>query len=155
MGFHATIGNRQTAAPHVKASPRVTGYAQQLKFHANAGPVRTAQTDPIFSDTSMTLALMLADRRITRLTATMRDWRKAGTRWTLKLRDLGADIIVRKINSKEFTGWQAELIEFGQKRGIVLAQMAKGDSIETNKEREDTCRHALNMVHLVLQAQNN
>lgn len=158
MGFHATIaagtdkfGNeRHKSAPRVRVTERVTGSAQVRKFHELAGALKVENIGSQFTDTMMAVALVIAGRQITRLTATIANFRKvSATRWDANLREMNAHLVVRKVNSKAFTGWQAELIAYGQQRGAVLAQIAKGDSINTNGERLDACIKGLNMAHLV------
>ena len=164
MGFHATIsagtdafGNeRHKAAPRVMASPRVTGTAQMDKFHALAGGVTVTKATPVFSDKSLDLAFMLAGRRITDLTETLAQFRReSATRFVCQTRRLGGHIEVKKVNRKDFKGWVALYFAPGSKTGHELASVAKGQSIETNGERQDTCRAALNRMQVLLMAASN
>jgi hypothetical protein len=150
MGHHATIGTRLTSAPRVSVTDRITGTAQQRIAAQLAGPVFTSHTDPIWSETALMLAMHLAGRKITRITETVNSFRKDGQNWELKLSQFNARIIVRKSNTKHFTGWYAMLVPFGQKTGNVIAKVAKGTAIETNGERQDCCRAAMNKLQALL-----
>lgn len=153
MGHHATIGTRLTSAPRVRVTERVTGSAQVRKFHENAGQVITFPAIPgITHDTTTNdeFRAMLAGRIVSRFTETMSHFRKeTATRWVCPLRSIGGKIVVRKSNTKEFTGWIAMFCEPGKNTGTVIAAVAKGTSINHNGEREDCCRTALNVVTLI------
>lgn len=158
MGFHATInagtdefGNmKHRPAPRVKASPRVTGYDQQMKSDSLASAVTSENGPKVFSDTSWALAVLIADRKVTSMTATMTQYRKvSATRWELNLRNMGARIIVRKVTTESFTGWLAEFMPYGGGR-VVLGAVPKGGSIDHNGESQDARRMALVNLHSAL-----
>lgn len=165
MGHHATIaagrdefGNlRHKTAPRVRASERVTGTAQQDKARQLAGPVVSFQgmpgiTHDAVSQTTIRLAAMLAGRKVTQLTERWTDYRKvSATRFELTLRGIGGKVEVIKRNptkTSDFKGWVAYYTLGGER--IELTRVAKGDSIETNGERADCARHALNVLQLRL-----
>ncbi len=158
MGFHATInagndafGNmRHKVAPRVNASPRVTGYSQQVKSDALAGAVTTETGPKIFSDTSMALTIALAGRKVTDMTATFSQYRKVtATRWELNMRNLGGRIVVRKVTTKDFNGWLSEFHPYTGGR-VALGGVGKGQSIDHNGESSDARRLALVKLHNAL-----
>lgn len=166
MGFHATItagqdafGNmRHKTAPRVKASERVTGTAQQDKARRLAGPVVTfpgipGVTHDEVSQTTLKLASYLAGRKVTALTERWTDFRKvSATRFELTLRGIGGKVVVIKRNptkTSDFKGWVALYVATDGTQ-VELTRVAKGDSIETNGERSDTCRKALTVLQLRL-----
>ena len=158
MGFHATInagtdafGNmKHRPAPRVKASPRVTGYDQQMKSDRLASAVTSGNGPKVFSDTSWALTVFLSDRKVTAMTATMDQYRKvSAVKWELNLRNMGARIIVRKVTSKSFTGWLAEFQPYTGGR-VVLGAVPKGGSIDHNGESKDARRMALVNLHSAL-----
>lgn len=171
MGFHATIasgvdafGNaRHKSAPRVRVTERVTGTAQITKFHQLAGPVLAiAGLMPDITPTMAEFAAMLLGRKITRLTATMNDWKPVNTsktRWELRLRDLGYIITARKVTPSKrngmFGGWEACLVKMGENSGQMLAQIPTGGSIDRMGVPDDCRRKALNVIHLIMQAQSN
>lgn len=156
MGKHAVIsagtnefGNeRHKLAPRVRVTERVTGYAQQEKSNRLAGQVRLEKFAPMTGPT--TLEMLIADRKVTSMTATMTQYRKvSATRWELNMRAMGARIIVRKVTTKSFTGWIAEFMPYSGGR-VVLGAVPKGGSINHNGESEDTRRMALVNLHSAL-----
>jgi hypothetical protein len=168
MGFHATInagqdafGNmRHKSAPRVRVSERVTGTAQQAKFDRLAGHVVTFQgmdgiTHDSVTETATRLAIALAGRRITDMTAVMSDWRKvSSTKFELTLRGVGGKLITRKSNAKNFKGWITEYVIPGGGQVIECARIARGTAIETNGERMDACRTGMNVLQMILRAAN-
>ena len=154
MGHHANVGTSLRPAPRAIVTERVTGYAQAQKFETLAGPVFTMNLRPDVTPTMVAFIQGIADRKITRLTETMLDYRKvSGTRWELTLRWMDARIVVRKVNATKkspWTGWVAELVPMGAKTGHVVCAVAKGDAIETNGERSDCCRAAMNVLQATL-----
>jgi hypothetical protein len=121
------------------------------KFHELAGPVFAMNLRPDVTPAMVAFMQGIADRKITRLTETVTQYRKeTATRWELTLRSIGARIVVEKSKSRDFNGWTAFLVPMGQQNGVILAEVRKGDAIETNGERADCCRAAMNVLQATL-----
>lgn len=161
MGHHALIAAgrnefgdlRHKVAPRVKASARVTGYAQQVKSDALAGPVSTEIVDPIWTDLMVEFAIMVATRKVTRITETVSGFQRvSATQYVLKLSQFNCRIVVKKVARKDFNGWAAFITPFGTTNLIPIrnanghVRLGKGESINTNGERADVCRMALNAL---------
>jgi hypothetical protein len=165
MGFHATIaagrdefGNlRHKSAPRVRVTEKVTPYSQAIKGLELAGPVHTETVDPMWSDLMVQFQLALVQRKVTRVTETVSEFQRvSATQYVLKLSQFNCRIVVKKVNSKEFKGWAAFITPFGTNALIKIVnahghvRMGKGESVNTNGERADVCRLALNALQASL-----
>lgn len=149
MGKHATIGNSQVGHKSTTLKQGAKYYANQRIANAPlmAGPVKTATVTPFTSERAFELLALHLTRKVTRINATARDFRKVNaTTFELRIRDAGIMLTVRKVATETFNGWQAVAKRFGSAETTVLAVTEKGSAINANGERAECCAAALNVL---------